>query len=79
MSSLVAVRVDAEDSRERDGFSGPELALRYGVRGFPANLLIDGEGRVLARADGYLSPGQLLSWIDRSVGRPVATPVALAR
>ena len=33
----------------------------------------------VARQRGYLSAGQLWSWIDRSVGRPVATPVALAR
>ena len=32
----------------------------------------DGDGNVIARFDGYMTPRQLLSWIDRSVGRTTA-------
>jgi hypothetical protein len=30
-------------------------------------LLLDSDGRVIARFDGYQSPGELLTWIDRSL------------
>jgi hypothetical protein len=73
LSSLVPVRVDAEERQA--------LALRYDVTGFPANLLLDGEGKVISRSDGYLTARQLLSWIDHSIGSapPSASRAALER
>lgn len=65
LASAIAVRVDVEDSAKR----GPELAERYGIRGYPVQILLDPNGRVLARADGYLSPDQLLGWLDGSLAR----------
>jgi thiol:disulfide interchange protein len=59
LSQVVAVRVDADVSEE--------LAARYEVRGLPATMLIDHEGRVLSRADGYLRPAELLDWLDRGL------------
>ncbi len=64
LEELVAVRVDAEERRGDGGTSGVELAARYGVHGFPAQLLLDPEGRVLSRFDGYQSPPELLAWLD---------------
>jgi thiol:disulfide interchange protein len=60
LDDLVPVRLDAE--RE------PELAARYEIQGFPVQLLLAPDGRVLSRADGYQTPRQLLDWIDRSLG-----------
>lgn len=67
MSDLIAVKVDADEQQA--------LAMRYKVNGLPGNLLLDGDGKLIARSDGYLSARQLLSWIDRSVGRS-ATPAS---
>lgn len=64
MSDLVAVKVDADEEQA--------LAMRYEVNGLPGNLLLDGEGKLISRSDGYLTSRQLLSWIDRSVGRSTA-------
>jgi thiol:disulfide interchange protein len=61
MAGLVAVKVDADEEQA--------LAMRYEVNGLPGNLLLDGDGKVIARRDGYLTASQLISWIDRSVGR----------
>ena len=64
LEELVPVRVDAEERRGADGTSGVALAARYGVHGFPAQLLLDPEGCVLSRHDGYQSPAELLAWLD---------------
>lgn len=78
---LVTVRVDAEEGRERDGFAGRELAQRYQVYGYPTLLVLDADGREIARTSGYQEPGQLLGWLSGSLaraGRPGAaagTPV----
>ncbi|MCP3979455.1 MAG: thioredoxin family protein [bacterium] len=68
-SGVVTVRVDADETRERGGFSGAELAARYGVSGYPAMLLIDTQGRVLARTGGYQTAAQLLGWLDDALRR----------
>jgi len=69
MDDVVAVRVDAEEARERNGFVGRELAGRYGVTGYPAVLLLDGGGAVIARSGGYQEPRQLLGWLEDSFSR----------
>jgi thioredoxin-related protein len=72
MDDVVAVRVDAEESRERNGHSGARLAGQYGVEGFPTILLLDGGGQVISRTSGYQEPRQLLGWLEdafRRVGR----------
>ena len=74
LDDVVTVRVDAEEQRERNGYVGIELARRYGVRGYPAQLLLDADGLVLARYDGYQEPGQLLSWLERALGPAGAAP-----
>jgi len=64
LGEVVAVRVNAEESGERNGYSGAGLAARYGVSGYPAQVLLDGNGKVIARYDGYQTPSQLLTWLD---------------
>jgi thiol:disulfide interchange protein len=64
MQDLVAVRIDAED-----GAAGTRAAARYGVGGFPAQLLLSPEGGLLARADGYQAPAEFLAWLDRALPR----------
>lgn len=66
MDDVIAVRVDAEETRKRNGFAGRELAGRYGVEGYPTLLLLDPGGGILARTGGYQEPQQLLGWLERS-------------
>ena len=68
-AELVAVRVDADETKKRHGHSGTELARRFGVHGFPTLVLLDSGGRELDRVSGYLAPSQVLSWIDAAAGR----------
>lgn len=69
LSKAVPVRVDGEEENVRDGYRGADLADKYGVRVFPTHVLIDGEGRVVARAPGYMEPHQFLSWFKMSVAK----------
>jgi protein-disulfide isomerase-like protein with CxxC motif len=68
MDEVVPVRIDAEEQEPRGDYSGAELAARYQVNGFPTMLLLDVDGRVVARTGGYLVPRDLLSWIEDSFG-----------
>lgn len=70
---LVTVRVDAEEGIERDGFAGRELAQRYQVYGYPTLIVLDADGREIARASGYKEPRQLMTWLEGSLAR-VAGP-----
>ena len=70
LGDLVNVRVNAEETVERNGFTGQELAARYGVTGFPTLMLVDADGRVLNTTGGYQEPRQLLTWIEDSLKRP---------
>ncbi len=73
MRDVIAVRIDAEESSARVGPSGEELARKYRVTGYPATVLLDANERTISRADGYLEPGRLLQWLDRSVPKSTAT------
>jgi thiol:disulfide interchange protein len=66
-SALVAVEVDVDDTREINGFTGAELAARYRISGTPMTMLIDGDGQVMAQTGGFLTPRQLLPWLEESL------------
>ena len=68
LEELVTVKVDAEGDRPTGGFTGRQLAERYGVSGYPAQLLLSPDGAVVARHDGYQTARQLLDWVARSLG-----------
>lgn len=69
LARLVAVKVDAEETRERHGVAGGELARRFGVRGYPTLLLLDSDGAVVSRAGGYLDPRGFIGWLDDGLQR----------
>lgn len=50
---LVAVRVNAEKG-------GEDVARRFGVRGYPTILFVDGTGNVVERIEGYVDAGEML-------------------
>jgi thiol:disulfide interchange protein len=63
LAEMVAVRVNAEESVERNGYSGVDIAGRFGVGTYPTMLLLDSNGRELSRAVGYKSPREFLRWL----------------
>jgi len=76
LGDVLTVRVDAEDVKERNGYSGRSLAERYGVQGYPTLVVLDTGGRVVARTSGFLPSDDLLDWLDQVLGR--ARPQRLA-
>jgi len=77
LEGVVPVRVDVDETRApRGGEPGADVANRYGVRGTPTLLVLDGQGRVLSRTSGYHDAHQLLDWLDGSLAtRPARRPV----
>src|SRR4029453_4660751 len=69
LQKAVTVRVDGEEAEPRDGSRGAELADKYGGRMFPPHVLIDGDGRVVAKAPGFMEPQAFLSWFKMSVAK----------
>jgi thiol-disulfide isomerase/thioredoxin len=69
LANVLAVRIDAEDRQERNGYSGVALADRYGVQGFPTLVVLDATGRLVSRTSGYQTSGDLIEWLDQVLGR----------
>lgn len=67
--SVVSVRIDSEEEKPRHGFTGLELAERYEVMTYPTIALLDGNGKVIARASGYIGPDRFLTWLDGALGK----------
>ncbi|MFT4028372.1 MAG: thioredoxin family protein [Protaetiibacter sp.] len=57
---------------ELDVAERPELAARFGILQTPTTLVVDGEGRVLARIGGSVRRDTLVAELDRLLGSPVA-------
>ena len=64
---LVPVKVDCDDTTEKNGYQDAALASLYAVQGTPALALVDSGGRVLARTNGYQSAREFLEWLERSL------------
>lgn len=54
----VPVRIDTDRVR-------PDLQKRWGIVGYPTVLLLDQEGRVLKRREGFQDPSSMLQWLTR--------------
>jgi thioredoxin-related protein len=69
LKKAVTVKVDGEEEAVRDGYKGADLANKYGVRLFPTHVLLDGDGKVVSRAPGFMEPQQFLSWFKLSLAK----------
>ncbi len=72
LSEIVAVRVDSEGTRSRSGPAGAEVADRFNVTGYPTLVVLDAEGREVARRTGFVPPGEFAAWLERSVEKAAA-------
>jgi len=67
LGQVVAARVDSEEEADRGGHRGVELADRYRVEVYPTLVLMDAEGREIARHTGFLSAEQFVAWLERGL------------
>jgi len=63
LREFVPVRVDVDADIERNGFTGQQVASRFGVSGTPTLVLLDRDGKVYSRVGGYQTPSQLIDWL----------------
>ena len=70
---MVPVRVDSEEEVERGGLKGIDLATRYAIESYPTIVVIDGNGREVARNVGVLEAEEFLSWLDAVLERAATT------
>ena len=69
LGDVVAVRIDAESPEAVHGYVGEQLAERYRVVSYPTLVLMDVEGREIARGRGYMNPKQFLAWLDGALAK----------
>jgi thioredoxin 1 len=62
-ANFINVAVDGEKGE------GLELARKYKVRGYPALLFIDSEGKVIAQTAGYRNPKQFIQIGEQVINR----------
>ncbi|NIL99906.1 MAG: thioredoxin fold domain-containing protein [Acidobacteria bacterium] len=67
LNELVAVKINAEDDEKINGYSGRELAARYGVAGYPALMVLGPGGQVRSRTSGYLDARDFLAWVEKGI------------
>ena len=73
LHDVVPVRVDAEETADRGGYKGADLALRYSIEVYPTIVVVDGDGHELARNSGVMDPDEFLAWIDAVIERAGTT------
>lgn len=73
LRDVVTVRVDAEEETERGGLKGIDLATHYAIEIYPTIVVIDAEGKEVARNVGVLEPEAFLSWLDAVLERASST------
>ncbi len=57
------VKVDVDEQTE--------LAARYQVEGLPRTIVLDAKGRMIGSAEGYLSPGRFVKFLEESLTKPL--------
>ena len=75
LKDVVTVRVDSEEEVERGGLKGIDLATRYAIEVYPTIVVIDAEGKEVARNVGVLEAEAFLSWLDAVLERASTTVV----
>jgi thiol-disulfide isomerase/thioredoxin len=79
LAEIVAVKVDSEETEKRSGHRGADVADRFHVMAYPTLLVVDSEGREVARRTGFMPPDEFAAWLARSVGKAGAGQRASTR
>ena len=56
--AYVNITIDAEKGE------GPTIAKKYGVNAYPTQVILDGDGNLVAKNVGYLKPKELLKFVQ---------------
>lgn len=59
-SKIISIKINAEKGE------GIPFAKKYRVAGYPALLVIDGNGELRDRHMGYITPRNFLSWLNKN-------------
>ncbi len=62
-SNFINVTIDGERGE------GALLAAQYGVKSYPSLYLIDNEGRIIVKSEGYQSASRLIKWAKAALAR----------
>lgn len=73
LHDVIPVRVDAEETTDRGGLRGTDLALRYAIEAYPTIVILDDEGHEVARNSGVMDADEFLAWIDAVIERTSTT------
>ncbi len=63
LGEVVPVRIDSEETVERHGYVGFDLAMKYQIESYPTVALLDAEGRMIDRRTGFQHPRQFIQWL----------------
>ena len=69
LHDVVAIRVDSEETVNRDGYTGEQLAALYRVESYPTVALLDSEGMVIDVHRGYRGTPPFLAWLEDALGK----------
>ena len=56
-ANYISITIDAEKGE------GPQIAKKYGVKAYPTQVILDGDGNLVAKNVGYLKPKELLKFV----------------
>jgi thiol:disulfide interchange protein len=71
LADFVPLKVDVDRQRE--------LAARYGIEGMPTTIAADANGKVLAKAVGYLAADRYLALLDSAKASGAVSQAAIIR
>lgn len=74
--AVLALLRDRFVAAREDVDTRPDLAARYAAWGWPATIILDAQGRELARYRGYLTPAQMLAALHAALRDPSPLPDA---
>jgi thiol:disulfide interchange protein len=67
MREIVPIRIDVESEEEIHGYRGSDLADEYRIEIYPTLMLMDSEGREIARNTGGMPPHAFIAWLRQAL------------
>jgi thiol:disulfide interchange protein len=65
LAGMVPLRIQTEDDKYKPT-KDVEFEKRFNIEGFPTMLVLDANGREVAREPGFLPPQQFAAWIAKA-------------
>jgi thiol:disulfide interchange protein len=68
LAKVVPLSIETQDAKSRPT-AGNYIEKRFHVEGFPTLLILDADGREVARQPGFMAPRQFAAWITQAVNK----------